>query len=331
MCMVVVIAYWRASRHSVPLTPQQGRQVGPSRRWLLRAMGLLWILDGLLQMQPAMVTRFIGGFLVPQVVGQPLPIAWLVRWGISVWSLNPPILNSLAAFFQIAIGLGLLLSWGEPARRRALWASIVWGLIVWAWGEAMGGVFAGGTWMTGAPGSALIYALVSMLLLPGDTWWERQSVSWFKLGFAGLFALSAILEVLPGWGQWSGALSGNVLAMAQMPQPSVFSRPLYVVAAGLALHPILWNAIVTGILVTLSVAWVLGSRNRIVCGFTALWVFLTWWIGQDFGVLGGMGTDPNSGAVILLILYAYAGQIGLVRFPSLRRQMSVNERDRMAP
>ena len=37
----------------------------------------------------------------------------------------------------------------------------------------------------------------------------------------------------------------------------------------------------------------------------------TWWFGQDFGVLGGMGTDPNSGVVVLLVLGTYAQMIAL--------------------
>jgi hypothetical protein len=40
-----------------------------------QGLGLLWFLDGLLQMQLLMVTRFIGEFLVPLLSGQPIVVA----------------------------------------------------------------------------------------------------------------------------------------------------------------------------------------------------------------------------------------------------------------
>ncbi len=294
---MVLYSAWR-NRHQPDEPP--ARDAEPrARQWLLHGLGALWLLDGLLQAQPLMVTRFIGGFLEPLLAGQPAPIVWLLDWGIRVWSINPVLWNVMAEFAQIGIGLGLLL--GSPGRgqRVALWASLVWGTIVWVWGEGLGSVFVpGGGWLSGSPGSVLLYMLAALLLLRSPSWWRTHALNWIRWGWVGLWGLSFALQIWPRMGWWTaGGLAGYVQAMAEMPQPTALSRPLYAWAHLLAAHPVWWNALLSAICLGLTLAWIGAPRQRAVGLATLGWVFLTWWFGQDFGVLGGMGTDPNSGVI----------------------------------
>jgi hypothetical protein len=49
------------------------------------------------------------------------------------------------------------------------------------------------------------------------------------------------------------------------------------------------------------------------------WLGVLWWLGQDFGVLGGVGTDPNTAPVFALVLGAAAwSQKPLTDVPAFR-------------
>jgi hypothetical protein len=311
-------AYLASRRTIHPLPVKRAEPALRAREWLLHGLGALWLLDGLLQAQPLMVTRFIGGFLAPLLTGQPAPIAWLIGWGIRVWSLSPVLWNVLAEFTQIGIGLGLLFGRPERGQRVALWVSLVWGGIVWIAGEGLGGVFAGGGWLTGAPGSVFLYLLAAILLLGPERWWTHHRPQQILRGFmVGLFALSAVLQAWPAAGWWTApVLGGYVLSMAAMPQPAALSAPLYAWAHLLMHHPIFWNALLTGGLATFALLWMVWPKHRWVWFATLAWVFLGWWLGQDFGVLGGMGTDPNSGVILLLGLLVYGDLTGLLTLPA---------------
>ncbi len=62
-----------------------------------------------------------------------------------------------------------------PLSRLAGLISVGWGLVVWAFGESFGGIFAPGlTWLFGAPGAVLIYCVAGALIaLPERAWRSR--------------------------------------------------------------------------------------------------------------------------------------------------------------
>ncbi|MCY0877494.1 MAG: hypothetical protein OWU84_00890 [Firmicutes bacterium] len=309
---------YSASRRSVSSSPAPAISATvPARDWLIHGLGALWLLDGLLQAQPLMVTRFLGGVVAPLISGQPAPVAWLIGVGMRLWSLSPILWNVVAEFTQIGIGLGLLFGRPDRGQRVALWVSLLWGTIVWIGGEGLGGIFAGGGWLTGAPGSVFLYMCAALLLLGPRQWWEGGRPRHILRRFlVGLWLLLLVLQAWPPAGWWTGTvLGGYVLSMASMPQPALFSAPLYAWAHSLALHPVIWNALLCASLAILAVLWVTRPDSRWVWWATLLWVFLGWWLGQDFGVLGGMGTDPNSGAILLLGLVVYGDLAGVIALP----------------
>jgi hypothetical protein len=298
-CLAAV--WWRFGRGASPVPSPYRRQ----REFLTAGLGLLWTVDGLLQLQPAMATRFIGGVLRPLMAGEPGFVQAMVGLGVRLWATSPLLWDAAAAWLQLGIGVLLLFSGAESrARRGALWLSVGWALVVFVFGEALGTVFGGGSLLTGSPGSALLYAVAAMLLLRAPERTEAGAgLRFLGWGWAGLFLLWAGLEAWPAAGWWAPhALSGYVAGMAAMPQPAWIAAPLRAWAVSLARAPAAWNAGITAVTAGLAGAWALGPDRRPVHVATALVLLAAWYGGQDWGVLGGMGTDPNTGAIALLLL-----------------------------
>jgi hypothetical protein len=269
--------------------------------FLLRfGLGGLWLLDGVLQLQGSFINHFAGGVLLPLLQGQPPAIAALVRFGVTLWSVNPVGWNAGAAVLQMAIGVALLA--GRSLTSLGLWLSVGWGLVVWVFGEGLGGIFAGGSLFTGAPGSALLYVIAALALLRSKASGAAPSRQLTRL-FAGTWALGLVLQLWPPSGYWQpGTFSGYLTAMSAMPQPAFLAQAILGWARILSGHPALWNTALCLLWAVLAAGWALRPRSRWLWGATALAVLGVWVLGEDFGVLGGMGTDPNTGAVLLLFL-----------------------------
>lgn len=299
----LTLAWWAFRRwnRSTPHEPVTG-DVADRVTW---GLGALWLLDGLLQMQPLMVTHFIGGFLTPLVSGQPPWLQAAIRVGIALWAINPVVWNALAAWLQVGIGLVLLFARDPGWRRAALWISVGWSAVVWVAGEAMGGVFSGGSWFSGSPGSVLFYGLLAVWVLASPDWRRRRGQSAVRYGLGGLWTLAALEQAWPANGFWGPALSQYVASMAAMPQPGWLSAPLYAWAHVLSSAPAAWNAGLVAIFAALGGLWFFAPDRLATFWATMGVVLLTWYFGQDWGVLGGMGTDPNSGAPVLLALFIY--------------------------
>ena len=163
-----------------------------TRRRIQVILGLLWILDGVLQLQSSMFSAYFYGMML--TMGRWAPPGWL-------WPADThlePLLTAHAALFnaafgllQLALGAGLL--W-RPTVRAALAASVPWALAVWLFGEAAGGIFVpGGNALTGSPGPALLYALVAVLV------WPRRS---------GPLGVSAVV-VGSGYAVWAALWLGT--------------------------------------------------------------------------------------------------------------------------
>jgi hypothetical protein len=289
-------------------------EVAGWRNLLAYWLGALWVLDGFLQMQPEMVTRFIGGFLAPLLGGQPGWVRAVIEGGMRLWSVSPIWFNVGAALIQLGIGVVILFSQdGAPLRRLALWVSIGWGFVVWACGEAFGSLFSGGGPLVGSPGSVLLYVLAAgLLLLPAERWAAPRFWRIMAVGIAAYFLLMAGLAAWPPNGWWTPAGASYLAGMAAMPQPGWLAGMLAAWASAYAHHPALWNGLIVATSALLGLAW-LAAPRRAVLWASLIWVFLVWFWGQDFGVLGGMGTDPNTGGILMVYLFLWGSRIGFVR------------------
>ncbi len=324
LCILIVLFTVKRKPVTGALVSRPKDSSPAAKEWLARALGGLWVLDGLLQTQPAMITRFVGGLLAPLAPGQPWPLNLLIKEGMSLWSLSPVLWNEFAAWIQLGIGLGILFGRHNGYRRISLWVAIVWGISVWIVGEALGNIFVNGSWLSGSPGSALIYTWAAILLLASDDFWRSTYVvNTFRWGFAGLWFLAALLQALPSSGWWGLQLPTYVWGMALMPQPEIISGPLYAWAHALRAAPLLWNGALVASFTLEGILWSIYPHSRLTWWLTTVITFGTWWLGQDFGVLGGMGTDPNSGAIVLGTLICYARLVPIGVFATARDSQSL--------
>jgi hypothetical protein len=122
----------------------------PAWRQLLRiGFGLLWIFDGVLQAQPKMAVGLPSQVIGPTAASSPAWVQHLVNLGGTTWSYHPMQAGASAVWIQVGIGIWLITAARGTWSRLAGVVSVGWGLVVWAFGESFGGIFAPGlTWPT---------------------------------------------------------------------------------------------------------------------------------------------------------------------------------------
>ena len=184
----------------------------PAWRRLLRiGFGLIWILDGILQAQPKMAVGLPSQVIEPIAATSPRWVQEVVNWAGTNWSYHPMQAGASAVWIQIGIGIWMMVAARGPLSRLAGLVSIGWGLVVWAFGESFGGIFAPGlTWLFGAPGAVLIYAVAGALIALPERTWRTGRLGRLTLAGSGLFLLGmAVLQAWPGRGFWQGTAHGQ--------------------------------------------------------------------------------------------------------------------------
>jgi hypothetical protein len=269
-----------------------------TRRHLQIALGVLWLLDGVLQAQPYMFTRGFGlQIIAPTGQGQPGFVSGPVHLGATVIAAHPVAWNVLFAGIQLLLGVGLL---ARRTSRVALGASIVWALGVWYLGEGLSGLASGhASLITGAPGSALLYAVLGAAAWPRAGRSDQAPGFWLVPAWAFLWIAAAGYQLLPS--QATGSAVSGLLTASAGTAPHWLARIDTSLAAWASHH----GALTVGAIATVYLLIGLGSmspRSRpfaLAAGLTlsiALWIF-----GQDLGQLySGRATDPNSAPLIAL-------------------------------
>ncbi len=149
----------------------------------------------------------------------------------------------------------------------------------------------------------------------------RAAAPRLLLAGLGLFFLGmALLQAWPGRGSWQGTLAGRpgpltgmVRDMAATPQPGFLAGWLRGFAGLTAAHGFAVNLTVVIALAVIG-AGLLSRRpalTRLALGLMVVTCLAIWVLVQDLGVLGGLGTDPNS--MIPLLVLACAGYLGVAR------------------
>jgi cytochrome oxidase Cu insertion factor (SCO1/SenC/PrrC family) len=307
--------------------PAGGPLAEPRGRQLIRiGFGVLWILDGLLQAQPAMPLGLATNVTGPAADGAPGWVRGLVDFAARGWTYHPVNAAAAAVWIQVGIGIWLVTAARGPWSRLGGLASVGWGLVVWIFGEAFGGIFAPGlSWLFGAPGAALLYAVAGALIALPDRAWAGPRLGRVVLAGTGLFlAGMALLQAWPGRGFWQGTvgrqpgnLASMVSGMAQTSQPGFLSSWVNGFATFAAAHGFAVNLVVVVALAAVGLALASGRR---VAARPALAILLVlcaadWVLVQDLGIFGGLGTDPNS--MIPFALVAAGGYLALAEVPTV--------------
>jgi hypothetical protein len=281
-----------------------------TRRGVRAVLGVLWILDGLLQLQASMFTaRFGAEVLAPAGVGQPWFVAVPVRLTARIVAEHPELWDLGFAVIQIGLGVAILI----PALvRPALAASVAWSFGVWWLGEGLGGMASGhADFLTGAPGAVLLYAVVAAATWPpyhrpGEP--EPTGLpEWLGPAWAALWLGAAALRLLPGQNT-GGAIASEITDSAD-------GAPGWLVRLdGTVAHSASQLGLVlVAAWVAVCVAVGLGGlrRGAVSAGVAALGVTVAlacWVVGQAFGEpWSGTATDPNTAPLVVLLAVALVG------------------------
>lgn len=314
------------------------------------ALGLLWLLDGLLQLQHQMFSKaFITNVITPATIGQPSFVSGPMNFASHIFLLHPAIFNSIVAVIQIGIGLLILI------KRTSFWGliiSIPWGLIVWSVGEAYGGIFSGHTLLLmGAPGAALIYVLLAIALLPSlrtkDSQDKPKIAYWLVFAWMVIWVGGGIYQLLPGQNTISD-LSSMVSANAQgapnwlsradqdmssainrLNPPATTSAPVennkpsaMTMSMGMGMSSTDtnlpntgygWVLLLSGLMVIIGLGALKKGYSRTIAISLGIVLSLAFWIyGQSLGgYYSGTATDPNSGPLLILLGLATFGVTNL--------------------
>lgn len=284
----------------------------PRRRHLQVVLGLLWLLDAGLQLQPYMFKHGSDGFLGPiseNTMGAPNPATDLVRHALTVFVAHQVAVNLVIVVVQAALGFGLL--WRRSVR-WALAGTVLWSTAVWVVGEGYGQLlFPQASMLTGAPGAALVYAVLTVVLWPRRDPLPDEPVAAGGLGGERLAR-----------GAWVALWCGTALLELEYGNhaPDAITAQLHEIAVG---QPGFLAALETG------AAHLVAGRGEVVAAVLAIAQFLVgWWalrrrtlplslaagvvlsvlfwvVGQGLGtVLTGQGTDPNLGPPMVLLALA---------------------------
>jgi hypothetical protein len=267
--------------------------------FLRLSFGSLWILDGILQLQPEMSYGFISNVVTPVINGLPAFLQPYLSPITIIWAAHPVLFDSISAIIQIAIGSGMLIFNKGHRLDAVLIISITWGIVVWTIGEGFGGtILPGASYLTGFPGSAIVYVLVSVVLILRIGQPSKTRI--ISLFIAIIFSLSALEQALPSNGFWyRGAISSIPGGMASNVQPVQLQSMLYWFSSVFSSTFMTWNSVFVALFLAIAIFWSLDSKYAPY--LTILASILIWVVFQDFGVIGGYGTDPNTALPMILL------------------------------
>lgn len=293
-----------------------------SRKALQLILGVLWLIDGLLQLQPQMFTmNMVNGIMKPMLQGQPGLFEPSLQFIVTQTTLHLTEINLLIAIVQILLGIGFLFFSGEWVK-WLVFTSIVWALIVWYGGEGMNMLLTGtASILTGAPGAVLLYPLLGFAVIPrqqpevdakgmtrkksDDGLLSRKYLRWVLAGF---WCFAALLQLQPYWWQ-QGQISQAIGSMiGQGGLNSVLVDPvLQQISDATANLEIPLNIALIVIFLTIGIGLAIVKdehvRPILIASIVVSIVF--WYFSEAFGmILTGMATDFNSGLLVVVITLA---------------------------
>jgi hypothetical protein len=317
---------------------------GITRRGIQIALGGLWFLDGLLQLQPQMFTsQFASQVIVPAAQGQPGWVSGPMHLFMSVFLLQPALANTGIAVVQIGLGILILL---KKTAKLGLIASVGWGLFIWYIGEGFSGLASGHAMLLmGLPGAALIYVLLAIgTLVPASKPSDKRPAYWLIIVWICIWTVGSIYQVLPGqntvadntamlsanagstphWltsvdtsvanyiGRFGTTTTPPASSMAGMPGMSGMYAP-----APVSSGPTKPRAVSGfGFILLLALLQIAIAFAVIVPGFLrwfgviggSILSLCFWVVGQSLGsYYSGVATDPNTGPLLILLGIAVLG------------------------
>jgi hypothetical protein len=308
----------RAAASAHPDIAALVRRARPTRRGIQIALGVIWLIDGILQFQAYMYSHaFITQILEVNAPGEPSFIGDPIMTFARFYSHDQALWNTLAAEIQCVIGLGLIVS--RRSVRVALAVSFFWALAVWWFGEGFGTLFNGSpvSPLMGAPGAVLIYGLIGALVWPRRGAGEGGAVDGGLFGRRGARIIWSLLwlEAAALWflhiNDSRTAIHDQIASMASA-SPSWLAGAQSAVASSAQGH----GALIATVLAVASIAIALAvwaPGRPLAFGALALGAGLSlayWVLGQSLGgpFWAGSATDLNAGPLFVLLAVTLAAQ-----------------------
>jgi hypothetical protein len=303
---------WAQVRAALRVADDRGARV--TARGIQITLGVIWMVDGVLQFQPYMFTRgFLTDVLLPAAQGQPAVVGGPMRWTDHLIAPHLAAWNVVFALIQVAIGVGLLV---PNAVKPALVVSFAWSALVWWLAEGFGGLFNGSaTPVTGLPGSAASGGLL------GD--------AGGRLVWAAVWVGGALLCLLPV--NWQHNALSAALGDGADGEPGALAW-LDRHAASLVAGNGLAIAVSLCLIQLIIAAAVLGRWHRNTWLVVGVAVAVCFWVfGQNLGeVFTWQATDPNTGPLLVLLAVGLIDRAGTVRRAAVRPIVAGTRRWRRA-
>jgi hypothetical protein len=315
------------------------RRLKITRRGIQLSLGLLWLLDGVLQLQHQMFTAsFANNVIAPVAQGQPIIVSGPIHSAVHILLMHPALFNTCFALIQLS--LGALILWKRTSR-SALITSVFWALLVWYLGEGLGGILSGhALLLMGAPGAAVIYGILAIGTLTLDDKKptaknDLKPAAGLAVVWAVLWVGGAIYQLLPGQNNVSDVsamISSNVsgapgwLASLDIHTANVIQgignqtasmSGMHMSANQMANMPTSQTSGYWFILLLASVQLLIGlaiflsGRGRKIAVASGIVLSLVFWaVGQSFGAYySGLATDPDSAPLFILLGIAITGSL----------------------
>jgi hypothetical protein len=274
----------------------RSRRRAVTRRDIQIALGMFWVLDGALQAQPFMFTRGFATEVIAGVgQGQPGFVSGPVHLGSVIIGAHPVLWNVLFVGIQVLLGIGLFV---RRTARFALAASIGWAMGIWYVGEGLSGLASGhASLLTGAPGSALLYAVLAAAAWPRGSTSDRPPASWLVPAWAVLWIGAAVFQLLPG--QNTGPGLAGLLTSSASAAPHWLARIDTSLARWASQNGALAVSIAAAVELLVGIGVLLRRTRTLAVTIGLVTSIAIWVIGQDLGQLySGQATDPNSAPLI---------------------------------
>jgi len=321
--IIAALVLFRRHRQETEVTEHPSE---PAARRILRlGFGIFWLIAGFLQLQPDMPLGLPINVVGPAAAGAPGWLQSVITPFTDAWLRHPVLGASAVVWLEIGLGIWMLCANRGRWSRAAGAASFAWAVVVWIFGNALGGMFLGPiSWMFGAPGATVFYALAGFLLaVPEGALRDRVVLTRIARAFGLLLAVLAVVQAWPGRGFWAGgtaakpgAISAMADSMATLKQPAAMEQLQHQLSS-FALHGS-WviNLVVVVGLGLVAAGLLRGSTHSVGLAARLYLVLslLNWIAIQDLGIFGGLATDVNSMLPSLVIPFAlWAGLLEIDR------------------
>ena len=317
-----------------------------SRKALQRVLGVLWLIDGLLQFQPQMFTmNMVNGIMKPMLQGQPGLFEPSLQFIVNQTTLHLVEVNLLIGVVQVLLGLGFLLLPDRWVKELVI-ASFVWAFIVWFGGEGMSMLLTGsGSVLSGAPGAVLLYPLLGLAVYPrrksrassqqvataragDDGLLSRRYLRWVLSGF---WFFAALLQLQPNWWQ-PGQISQAIGAMVgQGGLNTVLVDPVLTRISTITANievPLNIALIVVFLALGIGLAVAREGQLRPFLIASIVMSVAIWYSSEAFGmILTGMATDFNSGLLLVVMALAVWPRVRLMQSQSARARYAREVRE----